>query len=133
MPKTKHSEESEKSLERYLTERAKACGCRSLKYYNPVSTGWPDRIVLFGGGLVVWVELKSKGERPKPLQSHRHACLRELGHRVYTCDTKAKIDRMLIIETNRAGTLRSLMWRSSTEPRHEEPGTRKRKGAADEV
>lgn len=106
---TKHSEESEKSLERYLTAQARSMGYISLKYYNPVSTGWPDRVVLMPPGQICWCELKSKGEKPKPLQAHRHASLRDLGHRVYTCDTKAKIDRMLRIETNRMRKVRAYM------------------------
>lgn len=106
MARTKHSEQSEKSIERYLTRRATELGARSLKYYNPVSTGWPDRVVLLPGGLVVWCELKSKGEKPTPLQAHRHAALRDMGHRVYTCDSREKVDRMLAIETQRARTAR---------------------------
>lgn len=106
MARTKHSEESEKSLERYLAAEAARLGCKALKYYNPASTGWPDRILLLPGGLCVWIELKSKGERPRPLQAHRHGSLRDMGHRVYTCDSRDKIDRMLRAELTRAGKLR---------------------------
>lgn len=101
MAETKHSKESEKSLEQYLTDRAKGLGCKSLKYYNPVSTGWPDRIVLFPAGFVVWVELKSKGETLRPLQAQRHVSLRDMGHAVYTCDSREKIDAMFKKELTR--------------------------------
>lgn len=109
MAKTQHSETSEKSIERYLTAQAKALGCLSLKYYNPISTGWPDRVVLLPAGQCAWVELKSRGEKPKPLQAHRQSVLRDLGFRVYTCDSKEKVDRMLRIELNRSAKCRELM------------------------
>lgn len=109
MAKTRHSEQSEKSIERYLTRRAAEAGAKALKYYNPVSTGWPDRVVLFRGGLVAWVELKSRGEKPRPLQAHRHAALRDMGHRVYTCDSRSAVDAMIERETRRAaGAMRAL-------------------------
>lgn len=98
MAKTRYSEESEKSIERYLVERARECGALALKYYNPYSTGWPDRVVLMPHGQIVWVELKSRGEKPRPLQAHRAACLRDRGHRIYTCDTKEMADRMSLEE-----------------------------------
>ncbi len=125
MARTKHSEESEKSLERYLSLEVARMGGKALKYFNPTSTGWPDRIVLLPGGLCVWIELKSKGERPRPLQAHRHGSLRDMGHRVYTCDSRDKIDRMLQAEFRRAEKLRQSI-SGATINRHTE-------GGADEI
>ncbi len=109
MTETRHSRESEKSIEAYLTRRMAEVGGLSLKYYNPVSAGWPDRIVIFKGAKgcaahpavparYAWVELKSKGERPRPLQAHRLERLRRLGCRVYTCSSKEEVDRMIRLE-----------------------------------
>lgn len=96
---TQYSEESEKALERYLIEEAKARGFMALKYYNQNATGWPDRLVVKPGGSVFWVELKSRGKNLSPLQAHRRAVLTEkMHHRVYVCDSREKIDQSLDYE-----------------------------------
>lgn len=105
MGKTRYSEESEKALERYLGERLRLSGGISLKYHNATSTGWPDRICLLPGGHVFWVELKSKGKNPTPLQAHRQSQLRDLKFHVYTCDSRDKIDRALRLEARRTHNL----------------------------
>lgn len=92
----KHAERSEKAIEAYLVKRVKELGGVALKYYNPSQTGYPDRIVLLPGGYVFWVELKSKGEKPRPIQVKRHAELAALGQRVLVFDSKTEIDEFLI-------------------------------------
>ena len=93
---SRNSAESEKAIERYLCELVRAEGGLPLKYYNPTATGYPDRILLFPDGDVIWVELKSKGQGPTPLQSARIARLREdYRQRVYVCDSKAKAAEIL--------------------------------------
>jgi len=57
--------------------------------------GLPDRIVVFPYTGVFFVELKSEGIKPTPLQLHMHEELRTLGCRVYTADTKDQIDKIL--------------------------------------
>ena len=79
---TRHSEVSEKVIEKYLTDRAKANGMLCLKYSNPNMTGYPDRLLLLPGGGVVWVEL-------------RHAELSGLGHYVFVIDNKADVDNLI--------------------------------------
>lgn len=98
----RHSETSEKALERYLVDRAHEYGARALKYFNANNSGYPDRLVVFKGGYVCWCELKSLGERPRPLQSYRISVLRDMGHHVYVADSKEKIDRMLAKEDQEA-------------------------------
>ena len=74
---SKNAAESEKSLERYLCELTKAAGGLPLKYYNPNATGYPDRILLFPDGAVIWVEMKTAGQLPTSLQAERIRRLRE--------------------------------------------------------
>jgi hypothetical protein len=50
------------------------------------SMGWPDRIVLWQGGHLIWIEWKRKGEKPRPLQAHIHQLLRSMGHDVRVYD-----------------------------------------------
>lgn len=42
--------------------------------------GWPDRFVLWPGGIIHWIECKKpKGSHYEPLQLRKHALLRRLG------------------------------------------------------
>lgn len=90
-----NSDFSEKSIEHYLVERVKAMGGECLKYFNPNMAGYPDRIVLLPIGVTLWVELKSKGERLRPLQQQRFNQLARMGQKAYVCDSREDIDRVL--------------------------------------
>lgn len=95
---TKHSEESEKSIEQYLVEECRKRDWICLKFDPPGSKGWPDRIVLPGYGYAFFVELKSKGKPLSPMQALRLSRLRDAKAHVYVCDSKAKVDTALDIE-----------------------------------
>lgn len=92
---TRHAEVSEKAIERYLADRVKALGGVCLKYSNPGMTGYPDRLCVMPEGKTIWVELKSKGRKPEALQEVRFRQLESLGHRVYVCDSREKVDEVL--------------------------------------
>lgn len=92
---TNHALTSEKALERYLVQRIKSLGGVCLKYSNPGMVGYPDRICLLPGGRTVWIELKSKGEKPTTLQRLRHGQLSAIGHTVHICDSRESIDSIL--------------------------------------
>lgn len=91
----KHADVSEKAIERYLLESVKACGGICLKYSNANMVGYPDRVCLLPRGTSIWVELKSKGEKPSAAQEIRFRKMGELGHPVFVCDCKGDIDRLL--------------------------------------
>ena len=63
-----------------------------MKNTNATVAGYPDRLLLYPGGVAGWVELKSPGARPRPLQKARHVTLRGLGFRVWVCDTPESVD-----------------------------------------
>lgn len=92
MEKSEKYTNSEKWLEKHLVEMMKARGGIALKYANASQTGYPDRLCLFPGGSICWVELKSKGKKPTKIQSLRHEQLRELGFRVYVCDNRQAVE-----------------------------------------
>ena len=92
---TDHAEVSEKSIERYLVEKAKEHGLPCLKYSNPNMVGYPDRLLVLPGAKVIWVELKSRGRKPDKRQLIRHAELSGMGHEVRVIDNKADIDELL--------------------------------------
>lgn len=94
-PKIPNSETSEKALEERLVTLAKKAGGLALKYYNPNATGYPDRLVCAPGGKAFWVELKSKGCHPTHLQFIRITNLRELGFRVFICDSPEAVDEAI--------------------------------------
>lgn len=55
--------------------------------------GWPDRIVLLPGGILVFVELKRPvGGKFEPLQERIHAKLRSLGFTVFVWHTNDLIN-----------------------------------------
>lgn len=65
--------------------------------------GWPDRVVLLPGGVLVFFELKRPvGGKYEPLQLRIHARLRTLGFRVYVCHTKDSINCALKELSNEA-------------------------------
>ena len=85
----------EKALERMLVRAVKNMGGLALKFVSPGMAGVPDRLVLFPGGSICFVELKAPGEMPRPLQRLRHKQLQDLGFRVYVIDSKEKIGEMV--------------------------------------
>ena len=49
--------------------------------------GLPDRLCLFPGRKIVFVELKTTGQKPRRIQAYMHKKLRALGFRVEVIDT----------------------------------------------
>ena len=81
----------EKTVESKFTSAVKAKGGLAVKFTSPGFNGMPDRLVMFPGGRIAFVEVKKKGEKPRPLQLARHRLLRQLGFRVYILDDVAQI------------------------------------------
>jgi hypothetical protein len=100
---SKYSETSEKAIEAYLTRRVREEGGISLKFSSFTQTGYPDRVVMLPYGLTAWVELKSKGKKPRSLQQVRHDELRAIGQPVYVIDSRPGVDKMLKELTEEAG------------------------------
>lgn len=93
----RHADISEKAIERYLAESVREIGGVCLKYSNPNMVGYPDRVCLMPHGGIIWVELKSKGQKPTKIQILRHEQLAKLGHPVLVFDSKKQIDDYLSI------------------------------------
>ena len=91
----KHADVSEKMIERYLCDSIKQMGGVCLKYSNAGMVGYPDRICLLSGGVVFWVELKSKDGRLNEVQKIRIRQLRSMGHTVNVCRSKEDVDKVL--------------------------------------
>ena len=85
----------ESYVERELTTEVKKRGGLAVKFVSPGFDGVPDRLVLFPGGKVAFVELKAPGKKMRPLQVRRAGQLRMLGFRVYCIDRTDMIGGVL--------------------------------------
>ena len=85
----------ESTVERKLVTEAKKRGGFALKFVSPGLDGVPDRLVLFPGGRLAFVELKAPSKKMRPLQVRRAEQLRALGFRVYCVDNKEMIGGVL--------------------------------------
>ena len=70
-------------------------GGLALKFISPGYDGVPDRIVLFPGGRLAFVEVKAPGKTLRPLQVRRKRQLESLGFRVYVLDDPGQIEEIL--------------------------------------
>ena len=79
--------DSEKIVERKLVEAVKSNGGMCIKLLCDQLIGLPDRMCLFPGHKIVFVELKTTGQKPKRIQMYMHKKLRALGFRVEVIDS----------------------------------------------
>ena len=85
----------ERTLERILVRAVKAMGGFSPKLVSPGTDGMPNRLVLFPGGKLAFVEMKAPGMQMRPLQVRRKGQLEALGFRVYCVDRLEQIGGVL--------------------------------------
>ncbi len=89
----------EKYVEQKFRKAVKESGGLALKFVSPGFDGMPDRIVLFPGGVMSFVEVKAPGQKPRTLQKARHDMLRGMGFKVYVLDDPEQIERLLEVMT----------------------------------
>ena len=87
--------DNEKLVEHKLVEMCKEFGALCIKLLTYQFTGLPDRMCLFPHGVIVFVELKSTGEKPRKIQLAVHKKLRELGFRVEVIDTIEDVENLV--------------------------------------
>ena len=85
----------ESTVERHLKEEAKKRKGMALKFVSPGMNGVPDRIVLLPGGHIGFVEIKTTGLKPRPLQVRRKRQLEQLGFLAYCLDIPEQIGEIL--------------------------------------
>jgi hypothetical protein len=76
----------EKTVESKFSSAVKAKGGLAVKFTSPGFNGMPDRLVMFPGGRITFVEVKAPGEKPRPLQLSRMKLLRRLGFKAFVLD-----------------------------------------------
>lgn len=87
--------ESEKTLEKNLRHKVKELGGWALKLPAIHVTGLPDRLCLFPGGKVIFIEVKTTGKKPTKIQKRIHEKLRELGFRVEVVDSSETLNLII--------------------------------------
>lgn len=85
----------EKNIEKKLVNSVKAIGGLALKFVSPGTNGVPDRIILIACGKIAFVEVKSKGEKPRAVQLRMIKKIRDLGFKVYVLDDEKDIGGIL--------------------------------------
>nr|WP_304413605.1 VRR-NUC domain-containing protein [Trueperella pecoris] len=82
-------------VEQALSKAVRTHGGLCWKFTSPGTVGVPDRIIILPGGHVGFVEVKAPGQKPRPIQTHRHNQLHALGANVYTIDHPNQIQGIL--------------------------------------
>lgn len=88
----------EEGLERKVCELVKIYGGRAYKFISPGSPGVPDRLCVFPGGKIIFVELKRPG-RENGLSAQQKKCISWLKSRdctVWVINDYADFQRRLI-------------------------------------
>lgn len=87
--------ESEKVIERKLVESIKAQGGLCIKLLCDQFMGLPDRMCLLPGRKIVFVEVKTTGQKPRKIQVYVHNQLKALGFRVEVIDSIEGVNRLI--------------------------------------
>ena len=86
---------NEKLIDKKLVEGVKKLGGLALKFWTVSFSGFPDRMIIMPGAKVEFVELKTTGKKPSPIQSKVHGMLRKFGFKVPVIDTQILLDEFL--------------------------------------
>lgn len=83
----------ETNVERYLRDQVRKLGGLCIKFVSPGFKGVMDRICLIPGGVIGFVETKSKTGKLSPRQKIVKKQFEELGFKVYILNTKDKVNQ----------------------------------------
>lgn len=95
----------ERDVEQALLRAVRKAGGLCLKFVSPGWSGAPDRLCLFIGGRMAFVEVKRPGGKPRPLQTQRARQLEKLGFPVFVLDRKEQIPELLAKMTKHAAKI----------------------------
>lgn len=85
----------ESTIEAHLRKRVKELGGFHRKVVYQGRRGSPDDWCFFPDDLLVIVECKAPGEKPRPDQQYEIDLLRTYGFNVFVADTKEEVDHIL--------------------------------------
>lgn len=87
--------DSEKDIERLLVNEVAKLGGLAIKLAAIHFSGLPDRLVLLPKERLFFAELKTTGQKPRPLQVYICNKIQKLGFKVYVIDTKQGVHEIL--------------------------------------
>ena len=82
----------ESDIESALVKRVKELKGLCEKFTSPGRRSVPDRLVTLPGNIVIFVELKTPGKRPTPLQLRDHKRRSALGCDVRVIDSLEQVE-----------------------------------------
>lgn len=82
----------ESEVEKALRLAVEHAGGVAYKWVSPGRIGVPDRVCVFPGGRVIFVEVKSPTGRLRPAQETEIARLQSMGQRVLVISTPVPLD-----------------------------------------
>jgi hypothetical protein len=85
----------EATIETYFRRRVKEAGGLERKFTSPGRRAVTDRIVVFPGGRVSFIELKAPGKKPRADQLREHGRLKRMGCSVLVIDSKELVDAFI--------------------------------------
>lgn len=91
--------DSEKLIERKLTEATKRMGGMAIKLSADGVNGVPDRVILLPNGKAYLVETKSQGDKPRRIQRYMHDKLAAMGHEVIVIDNLKQLNKIIQLWT----------------------------------
>jgi len=87
--------ESEKLLDKKLSEEVKKLGGWAIKIPASHLSGLPDRLCLLPQGRLFFAEIKTTGKKPTLIQRAIHRRLIKLGFSVYVVDRSEDIHSLI--------------------------------------
>ncbi|MBP3038077.1 VRR-NUC domain-containing protein [Bacillaceae bacterium Marseille-Q3522] len=85
----------ERDIEQYLRAEVKKAGGKAYKWESPGNDGVPDRIVIFPGNRIYFIELKAPGKKPRPLQLKKINELLAFSCEVEVIDSRELVDEFV--------------------------------------
>lgn len=86
---------SEKELEKLFVQEVRKAGGNAYKFVSPGQTGVPDRLVVFPGNHIGFVELKAPGKKPRPDQQYQQRKLVDYDCFVVNLDNPKEIGAVI--------------------------------------
>lgn len=104
----KYTDIKEDVIETYFTQQIEKIGGIAIKFNPHNNRGLPDRICFIPGGLVLLVELKRPGMRPRKNQERQLGTFRKMGFQATWADTHKRVDEIIVwvknyMKTHRMG------------------------------
>lgn len=86
----------ESKIEKHLRVSVECIGGMCVKFPPLFFRGFPDRILLMGGGVCIFVETKAPNKKPTLIQRKVHDTLRGLGFRVEVLNTMEEVEDFIL-------------------------------------